>query len=79
MDSLKLSEREMKFKFISICAKSELAMAVEILLDEEFQLFLKAKTIVIKRELEAKEQKKGKRGGVEVIPLKRLVKWQFDK
>ena len=50
LEQLKLNIGELKFKFISLCSKTELAMSVEIPIEEEFQLFLKARSLILKRE-----------------------------
>ena len=63
----------MKFKFISICSQSDLAMAVNLPVDEDYELYIKPRCLLIKRlKSEGPPQ-------IEVIALKRLVRWQINK
>ncbi len=73
LKAAKLTIQEMKFKFIKVCSMCELTMSVEIPVDEEYKLFLKAKSIIFVYHINEKGQR------IETVTLKRLIRWQINK
>lgn len=72
MKKSKVNIMDIKYKFAEICQKSELALATVIpteVCEGEVSLYFKNKCMIIVDST----------GKMDVIPLKKLIKWSIDK